>query len=835
MLGHRKTDRLNWFLRELGGGGGATTIRALGMMGAQFSPINDYAVDAPFVDLMKRARTLSKAVSGNDGIGQIRVLSLTRASNVVTAVLADAPGQNAGDFTMATGMKVVLTCLSDPTFSTDHATITVASQTQFTYANTGANGTAKISVTHDCPGAILGHCSLGANGHPNEDFFARLCGSPPPGTWENADLVGTYLGTFPGGLPTNLSAGGATLSNYTPGGSTFTLTITADDTTEANATSLTFTGVPTDGSFQLPRIIRNDHDQTGATLLRPDFKTHMQRFAVHRNMDWAKTNFNPSHVGWTDRPLINLGTGLPLSMMIEASNEAAADAAWFNVPTLASDAYIQGMAEQIRDDLDAGIDAYFEFSNEPWNDQFTQYFWVLAMMRAETQALLHGYQGVNDITSIVCASNVVTVTTTRPHGYTTGAGDVVMDSDTSFNATGVTFTVTGASTFTYPLTRANGSFTLGTGKIYRNLSSSLLATGVRDVYQLRDLMVAKRVYEISQIVSTAFGGLGTRAHMVYMGHIANFTGEFGMFQETTLPWLTTTYGAVSGYLTAIGGAPYAVGADNSAAVACAEMIADADAHMPFMHNMRFLAQKYGLQVWHYEISPDQQGQSDGTKVDAVYAHADFQTANAHVLNVAYGMGADKVVVYTAGGRAPGSGGAGSWGSYQNMTECLPVGSATAKKQAGIDDVLLAAPPANIEPNAVPGTALLAGSGIDGTDATLSIPGAFNGCRYFNSSSAYIEKLIYVAATGTYDLTLWGGGHQGGGSSNFSLRVYVDDVLAGSLAMKSYPGDIGTWPSGGEASPTTLSVSLTAGWRILKLLAPSGAQPDRVAVSKAVFA
>ncbi len=68
------------------------------------------------------------------------------------------------------------------------------------------------------------------------------------------------------------------------------------------------------------------------------------------------------------------------------------------------------------------------------------------------------------ISSVSRSSNVATITTTEPHGFTTGTIIVVNCSDNTYDAlSGVSITVTGTNTFTYSNTGANSTTTSATG------------------------------------------------------------------------------------------------------------------------------------------------------------------------------------------------------------------------------------------------------------------------------------------------------------------------------------------------------------------------------------
>ncbi len=70
-------------------------------------------------------------------------------------------------------------------------------------------------------------------------------------------------------------------------------------------------------------------------------------------------------------------TGVPLEVMVALANQVGADP-WFNIPHQASDEYVREFAEYVRDNLDPGLVAHFEYSNEVWNGQFEQFSYANA-------------------------------------------------------------------------------------------------------------------------------------------------------------------------------------------------------------------------------------------------------------------------------------------------------------------------------------------------------------------------------------------------------------------------------------------------------------------------
>ncbi|MGY6548586.1 MAG: hypothetical protein ACXIU7_06225 [Roseinatronobacter sp.] len=122
------------------------------------------------------------------------------------------------------------------------------------------------------------------------------------------------------------------------------------------------------------RVVHEDHIEADARgeLINPDWRARMDGLAVLRFMGWHDSNYAtwsdwdrrpvPDDYSWTLR-------GVPLEILIRVANDMGVDP-WFNIPHLADDTYITGMAEMIRDQLDPGLTAWIEFSNETWNWSF---------------------------------------------------------------------------------------------------------------------------------------------------------------------------------------------------------------------------------------------------------------------------------------------------------------------------------------------------------------------------------------------------------------------------------------------------------------------------------
>lgn len=808
---------------------GVTTVQSLGLMGGNLTSYLDYSKDAMFVDLMKRVRTFAPTSGSqrfNGGFGSINVASMTRSSNVVTVTLNNAPGD--GGFTMASGMFCELKCFSDPSFSTSHTAITVTDQTHFSYANTGANVSAVVGSSSDVAGVILGSVPRGAAGHPIADFRAILSANVAPTTGV-IDLVGTYLGVFPGTAPSNITVSGGTLSSYTPGGSTFTLTLTLADTSQC---AIEFTGVPTDGSFRVPRIIRNDHDQSGSTLLRPDFKDAISRYKTLRMMDSGMTNAHASFTNWAHRPLFNYGLGLSLEEMVQISNENQSDL-WYAFPSNVTNEYIDNAATLIRDTLSPSLNCYFEFSNEIWNTVFLQYHWLFAEAKAEAQAVFHGTGGWNEIVSITrTGGNLVTVVLNHAVKYTVGQHiRVNMSGDTSCNEADCIISGVSGNTFTYPSTGSNGAVTLTQGQIYGNITCNLI--DVDNAFAMVNRLFIRRTYEVSQRVKTVFGNvLNGRARMVFMWQSGTFSGYYS-WVKYMLTYIEGLYGSVDNWMYMLGCAPYASGIGSTALEAVTNMQGDIDAQMDALHSAKYLAHINNVKFGFYECGPASYGESNPANVDAVYAYAGFRDATRYITQQYLGTDSDLTIIFTAGLRWPTQVGYTTWGVADQISQISPIGSTTSYKQLGYDDVLYAARPPITDPNQMPGTVKLV------TGANTDVYDNSNGGYSMNGMHAlpagiFMEQLVYVENAGNYTVNVWGKWWpEGGGSPN--LEIYLNDTLVGTVAMFGDGTDLDVGPQGGSASTTSLTLtSVPAGWNFVKVQAPSSGAPYRIGASKFVF-
>lgn len=120
-------------------------------------------------------------------------------------------------------------------------------------------------------------------------------------------------------------------------------------------------------------------------IFNPAFLARIEGFRALRFMDWGDTN-NSTTDGVEDlRPFDAARQtgpgGASVEMMVALANQTRADP-WFTIPHLADDAYVRAFASYVRDHLDPGLVARFEYSNEVWNWGFDQAQWAQAQAMA---------------------------------------------------------------------------------------------------------------------------------------------------------------------------------------------------------------------------------------------------------------------------------------------------------------------------------------------------------------------------------------------------------------------------------------------------------------------
>lgn len=103
-----------------------------------------------------------------------------------------------------------------------------------------------------------------------------------------------------------------------------------------------------------------------------------------RFLGWNGTN-NSTLTSWDERAVpegLFGSRGVPIEYQVQLANEVGADP-WFTIPHLADEEYIRNFATYVRDNLDPGLKAKVEYSNEAWNWAFDQTEWLHNQAEAE--------------------------------------------------------------------------------------------------------------------------------------------------------------------------------------------------------------------------------------------------------------------------------------------------------------------------------------------------------------------------------------------------------------------------------------------------------------------
>ena len=135
----------------------------------------------------------------------------------------------------------------------------------------------------------------------------------------------------------------------------------------------------------------------------PLYKERLDDFGILRFMQTQETVTSDIRT-WSDRRDANdsrqssgnggggqFANGISVEHMVQLANELDADP-WFNMPHMADDTFVRNFATYVRENLEPGLTAYVEWSNEIWNSApgFESYFWIADQIRLpENSGLTH--------------------------------------------------------------------------------------------------------------------------------------------------------------------------------------------------------------------------------------------------------------------------------------------------------------------------------------------------------------------------------------------------------------------------------------------------------------
>ena len=184
--------------------------------------------------------------------------------------------------------------------------------------------------------------------------------------------AGEYLATWKGKGRIVIPYGIATETSREGRSATFEVTPTTEVPLEVQITKTD----PDNRLRNLRLVMPGTGDGTRAQMFNPAYLELLAPYTSLRFMDWGVTNTNKV-TGFSERSRVgNLtyatGRGVPIEIMVDLANTLQADP-WFNVPTVAGDDYVRGMAEIVERCLSPNLVPSIEYSNETWNSTFRQY------------------------------------------------------------------------------------------------------------------------------------------------------------------------------------------------------------------------------------------------------------------------------------------------------------------------------------------------------------------------------------------------------------------------------------------------------------------------------
>lgn len=152
-----------------------------------------------------------------------------------------------------------------------------------------------------------------------------------------------------------------------------TRTSTAELVVGDDATQLMLSFEGTEGGVRNVQLVPADA-VAGQTFTR-QLRAAVAPFGTLRLMDVLRTNGNPVR-RWSERTTPAAASqsgekGLAWEYAIQLANELDKDV-WINIPSLADDDYVRSLALLLKASLGADRAVYVEYSNELWNNQFSQ-------------------------------------------------------------------------------------------------------------------------------------------------------------------------------------------------------------------------------------------------------------------------------------------------------------------------------------------------------------------------------------------------------------------------------------------------------------------------------
>jgi hypothetical protein len=303
---------------------------------------------------------------------------------------------------------------------------------------------------------------------------------------------------------------------------------------------------------------RRTSDVGSTKVWKTELVNYLKDFATCiRMMDLQSTNNDRFTTTWASRSKGRDTAGTPEDC-IALANDCGTDC-WMQIPTDATADWDNGFFAYAAANLNPGLNLYFGYSNETWNNSFSQTHTMYARAATEVKGAIGGEQ--RGILSMVRTSNVVTVTVNYTVDLSVGQHvDVTSEGDGSFAGN---FTITSVSTnsFTYNQVGANASAPIAGNLWFVNTeanSGSSLAPGIH-IYAKATSWAIRRLLQAAERCRVIVGDAAmlTRFRPIIEDQMVNNDGAFELdyaktFVQTSLgvPWANQKH--VYGFA----GAPY---------------------------------------------------------------------------------------------------------------------------------------------------------------------------------------------------------------------------------------------------------------------------------------
>jgi hypothetical protein len=132
-------------------------------------------------------------------------------------------------------------------------------------------------------------------------------------------------------------------------------------------------------------VAETDETLASSTTFAQSFLDRLHPYQALRFMDWMQTN-NSVVSSWGSRATpsdarYSTARGVPLEIMAQLAN-LTDKAPWFTLPHQGDNGFVRLFAETTKASLKATLPVYVEYSNEVWNDVFSQGAWIQAQGEA---------------------------------------------------------------------------------------------------------------------------------------------------------------------------------------------------------------------------------------------------------------------------------------------------------------------------------------------------------------------------------------------------------------------------------------------------------------------